>query len=107
MGLAWFAFALYLLIGVVSGVINIGWEDCGSTKARAKVKCVTVSPASPMPGDNITVVASVDIDRATAGISSDLIGEKVCTDLGATSEPHVLWCSRRGRFATLAAQVSR
>ena len=29
----------------------------------------------------------------------DLIGEKVRTDLGATSEPHVLWCSRRGRFA--------
>ena len=29
----------------------------------------------------------------------DIIGEKVCTDLGATSEPHVLWYSRRGRLA--------
>ena len=29
----------------------------------------------------------------------DLIGEKVCTDLGATSEPHVPRYSRRGRLA--------
>ena len=65
------------LVGVVSGVINIGWTDCGSTKAHAKVKSVTVSLASPMPGDNITVVASVDIDRATTGISSDFVLAKV------------------------------
>merc|ERR1712183_544835 len=51
-------------------------KNCND-KAHGKVTGLDVQPSSPMPGDNITVTATVAIDKATSAIKSDLVFAKI------------------------------
>merc|ERR1739845_46562 len=65
------------LLTSVSAVITFDWSDCGTAGTHAKVNSVTVTPEVPVAGDNITIVASVDVDKDTTAINSDLVLAKL------------------------------
>lgn len=74
----------FLLLGIAAspqlavGGITIGWQDCGTAgKTHGKVSAVKVSPEQPVPGDNVTITATVDIDKNTTAINGDLIFAKI------------------------------
>jgi len=53
--------------------ISFSYTDCGTAGTHGKVTGLDVQPSSPVPGDNITITATVQIDKNTTKIKSDLV----------------------------------
>merc|ERR1719408_920771 len=70
-------FALVLsFLSLAGATISFTYENCND-KAHGKVTGLDVQPPNPVAGDNITVTATVAVDKATTAINSDLVFAKV------------------------------
>merc|ERR1740121_3457410 len=69
-------FLLLSFLNVVAATITFTYKNCND-KAHGKVTGLDVQPPNPVAGDNITVTATVSIDKATTAIKSDLVFAKL------------------------------
>merc|ERR1719326_2669865 len=64
------------LLDLAAATITFTYTNCNE-KAHGKVTGLDVQPPNPVAGDNITVTATVAIDKATTAINSDLVFAKL------------------------------
>merc|ERR1712182_20471 len=63
---------LAALLSAARATITFTYKNCND-KSHGQVTGLDVQPSNPVAGDNITVVATVKLDKATSSIKSDLV----------------------------------